>query len=90
MDLSAQRKTRSKSKDPVLLTIDDQDFTVAEFMYGYKKNNVKGAVMDQKSLDDYLELFINFRLKVKEAEDLLCLISIVNLWAIALNLINLT
>ena len=70
IDLSAQRKSRSKSKDPVLLTIDDQDFTVAEFMYGYKKNNVKGAVMDQKSLDDYLELFINFRLKVKEAEDL--------------------
>lgn len=68
MDLSAQKK--SKSKDPVLLTIDDQNFTVAEFMYGYKKNNVKGAVMDQKSLDDYMELFINFRLKVKEAEDL--------------------
>lgn len=66
VDGFAQRK----AKDPVLLTVDDQNFTVSEFMYGFKKNNVKGAVMDQKSLDDYLELFINFRLKVKEAEDL--------------------
>jgi len=70
MAMGIDAVAQKKSKDPVLLTIDDQGFTVSEFMYGFKKNNVKGAVMDQKSLDDYLELFINFRLKVKEAEDL--------------------
>ncbi len=61
---------QKKSKDEVLLSIDNQDFKVSEFMYGFKKNNVKGAVVDQKSLDEYLDLYINFRLKVKEAEDL--------------------
>jgi peptidyl-prolyl cis-trans isomerase SurA len=61
---------QKKSKDPVLLSVDDQNFTVSEFLYGYQKNNAKGAVMDQKSLQDYMELYINFRLKVKEAEDL--------------------
>lgn len=66
VDIMAQ----SKSKDPVLLSIDDQNFKVSEFLYGYNKNNVKGAVMDQKSIEDYMELYVNFRLKVKEAEDL--------------------
>ena len=66
LELMAQKK----GSDPILLSIDEQDFTVSEFMYGYNKNNIKGAVMNQKSLDDYLELYINFRLKVKEAEDL--------------------
>jgi peptidyl-prolyl cis-trans isomerase SurA len=61
---------QKKGKDPVLVSVDGQDFTVSEFMYGFKKNNVKGAVVDQKSLDDYLDLYVNFRLKVKAAEDL--------------------
>ncbi|RUA28799.1 MAG: peptidylprolyl isomerase [Bacteroidetes bacterium] len=65
-----EASAQKKSKDKVLLSIDNQDFTVSEFMYGFNKNNVKGAVVDQKSLDEYLDLYINFRLKVKEAEDL--------------------
>jgi len=63
-------RAQKKSKDPVLLSVDDQNFTVSEFLYGYKKNNAKGAVMDQKSLQEYMDLYVNFRLKVKEAEDL--------------------
>ncbi|RLD65009.1 MAG: hypothetical protein DRI84_07705 [Bacteroidetes bacterium] len=65
-DILAQKK----SEDPILLSIDGQDYKVSEFLYGYNKNNAKGAVMDQKSLEDYMELYINFRMKVKEAEDL--------------------
>ncbi len=61
---------QKKAKDPVILTIDDQDFTVSEFLYGYKKNNTAGVKMDKKSLEDYMDLYLNFRLKVKEAEDL--------------------
>jgi len=34
----------------------------------YKKNNVDSEVIDKKSLEEYLELYINFKLKVKEAE----------------------
>ena len=59
-----------KQNDQVLLTIDKQNITVSEFMSVYKKNNLEGEVLDRKSLEDYLELYINFKLKVTEAEDL--------------------
>ncbi|MBI1287746.1 MAG: peptidylprolyl isomerase [Flavobacteriales bacterium] len=54
-------------KDPVLLTVDGQPTTLSEFEAVYKKNN-RDEVVDQKDLEDYLELYINFRLKVREAE----------------------
>ncbi|MBE0639300.1 MAG: peptidylprolyl isomerase [Bacteroidales bacterium] len=59
-----------KDKDPVLLSIGNQNITVSEFMAVYQKNNVEGEVLDRKSLEEYLDLYINFKLKVKEAEDL--------------------
>ncbi len=57
-------------KDPVLLSIADEDITKSEFLAVYQKNNVEGEVLDKKSLVEYLELFINFKLKVKEAMDM--------------------
>lgn len=65
MNLTAQN-----GKDKVLLTIADEDVTSAEFLAVYKKNNVEGEVLDKKSMDEYLDLYINFKLKVKEAEAL--------------------
>lgn len=53
-----------------LMEIGDEKVSVAEFMRVYQKNNVQGEVLDQKSIDDYLDLYINFKLKVKEAEDI--------------------
>ncbi|MBC8486815.1 MAG: peptidylprolyl isomerase [Bacteroidetes bacterium] len=53
-----------------LVTIAGEDITVDEFMYVYKKNNTQGDVIDKKSVQEYLDLYINFRLKVKEAEEL--------------------
>jgi peptidyl-prolyl cis-trans isomerase SurA len=61
---------QKSAKDPVILTIDDQNFTVSEFLYGYNKNNTHKSKMDEQSLRDYMDLYVNFRLKVKEAEDL--------------------
>lgn len=58
------------SPDEVLLTIGGKGVTVGEFMNIYQKNNIKGETMDKKSLEEYLDLFINFKLKVREAEDL--------------------
>lgn len=58
------------NQSDVLLTIGGKGVTVGEFMSIYQKNNVKGETMDKKSLDEYLELFINFKLKVREAEEL--------------------
>lgn len=59
----------AKAEDKVLLTIDGQPVMQSEFMYIYEKNNQETTI-DQKSIDEYLELFINFKLKVREAENL--------------------
>lgn len=64
--LQAQNKLDKK----VLMTIAEEPVTVKEFMDVYGKNNVNNQVIDQKSLEEYLELYINFKLKVKEAESL--------------------
>ncbi len=52
----------------VLLTIDGEPSTVEEFMYIYQKNN-RETQIDQKSIAEYLDLFINFKLKVHAAEE---------------------
>ena len=41
-----------------------------QFLRVYQKNNTKDQAIDKKALDEYLELYINFKLKVKEAEEL--------------------
>ncbi len=50
-----------------LMTINGKGVSAEEFMYIYEKNNQAGAV-DPKSMDEYLDMFINFKLKVAEAE----------------------
>lgn len=57
-------------KDDVLMTIGGKKIYVSEFLNIYQKNNVKGDAIDKKSLDEYLELYINFKLKVKQAEEM--------------------
>lgn len=55
----------------VLLTIGGKPVTVGEFMAVYQKNDMKkGDPIDTKKLEDYLSLYINFKLKVREAEEL--------------------
>ena len=59
-----------QKKDPVLLTIDDKPVYTSEFINVYNKN--KDIIIDdqQKSVDDYLDLFINFKLKILQAYEL--------------------
>lgn len=59
---------QSKLDKQVLMTIGDQDITVKEFSDVYYKNNLKSDVIEKKSVDEYLELFTTFRMKVMEAE----------------------
>lgn len=40
----------------------------SEFEYNYNKNNTEG-VLDKKDLQEYVELFVNYKLKVQAAED---------------------
>jgi peptidyl-prolyl cis-trans isomerase SurA len=55
--------------DKVLMTVGGEKVTVQEFENVYHKNP-SGKESDPKSVNDYLDLYINFRLKVKEARDL--------------------
>ena len=59
----------SQNNDPVILSIGKDNIKKSEFINIYKKNN-QSTVIDQKSLDEYMELFINFKLKVMEAHEL--------------------
>lgn len=53
--------------DQVLMTVNGQPVMASEFEYIYEKNNQESS-LDQKSVDEYLDLFVNFKLKVAEAE----------------------
>lgn len=57
--------------DSILLTIDGRPISKAEFEYIYRKNNNNVySEEDKKSPQDYMDLFIDFKLKVIEAENL--------------------
>lgn len=62
--------SQNTDDDAVLMIINNHNVTKGEFVRIYKKNNTKDNVIDTKSLKDYLELFINFKLKVLEAQSL--------------------
>ena len=61
---------QSKLDKQVLMTIGKQDVTVKEFTDVYNKNNLKSDVIEKKSVDEYLDLFVNFRMKVMEAYEM--------------------
>jgi len=52
-----------------VLTIAGEEVSAEDFAHIFKKNNRDSAVT-AASLDEYMELFIDFKLKVKAAEDL--------------------
>ena len=54
-------------EDKVLMTIDGKPVMLSEFEYIYRKNSQEAAG-SQKSMEEYLDLFVNFKLKVTEAE----------------------
>lgn len=54
---------------PVLLTVGKDPVTKEEFEAIYRKNNTKDTDSSPEALEEYLELFINFKLKVKAAKD---------------------
>ena len=61
-------QAQSKIDNQVLMTIGDQDITVKDFTDVYYKNNLKSDVIEKKTVDEYLDLFTTFRMKVMEAE----------------------
>ncbi len=57
----------SQKKNDVLLTIDEKPVTTSEFKTVYNKNLELVIDDSQKDIDSYLDLFIDYRLKVAEA-----------------------
>lgn len=55
--------------DSILMTVGGDPVTKGEFESIYRKNNQKDTKSDRKALEEYLELFTNFKLKVKAAKD---------------------
>ena len=62
LPLSAQQA------DPVVMTINGVPVPRSEFEYSFNKNNSDG-VIDKKSVDEYVDLFVNYKLKVAAALD---------------------
>lgn len=58
----------AQQSDPVVMKINGVPVTRSEFEYSYNKNNSED-VIDKKSVDEYVELFINYKLKVAAAYD---------------------
>lgn len=54
----------------VLFTVEDDTVTAQEYMAVYNKNRDIGQEIDPKTPQEYLDLYINFKLKVHEAKEL--------------------
>ena len=52
-----------------VLTIGDENISLEEFKRVFYKNN-HNAEVTKEYLEDYINLFVNFKLKVREAEEL--------------------
>ena len=67
---NANAQFLKKLDDKTLLTIGDEKIPVKEFLRVYEKNNTDEEKAQPNAIENYLDLYINFKLKVKEAEDL--------------------
>ena len=54
--------------DPVVMRINGKDVHRSEFEYNFNKNNGDNVV-DRKTVDEYVDLFVNYKLKVEAALD---------------------
>lgn len=58
----------AQDDDPVIMTINGKPVLRSEFEYSYNKNNSEG-VIDKKTVKEYVDLFVNYKLKVEAALD---------------------
>ena len=61
----------TNTKNTSLFAVGDKSISSEEFEYVYSKNNLKkDSVVDEKDIREYLDLYVNFKLKVREAKSL--------------------
>jgi peptidyl-prolyl cis-trans isomerase SurA len=51
-----------------LLTVAEEPVMMDEFIYAFNKNRPADSLVSQADIDEYLDLYINFKLKVTEAK----------------------
>ena len=56
--------------DEILMKVGNSDVRVSEFKYIYEKNNGANADYSDKNINEYLDLYIKFKLKVEKAKQL--------------------
>lgn len=56
--------------DPVLFTVGGTPVYLSEFQYIYTKTNQEKADFSKASLEEYLDLYLKFKLKVRKARDM--------------------
>ena len=66
--LVALALTAAAQEDPIVMRINGVPVPRSEFEYNYNKNNSEG-VIDKKSVEEYADLFVNYKLKVQAALD---------------------
>lgn len=57
----------SQTDDPILFSVDGTPVHVSEFNYIYSKTNGQNATYSRQSVEEYLDLYVKFKLKVREA-----------------------
>ena len=58
----------AQNAEPVIMTINGTDVLRSEFEYSYNKNNT-ADVIDRKTVQEYVGMFINYKLKVEAAKE---------------------
>jgi len=56
--------------DPILFSVEGNPVHLSEFKYIYTKTNGDKADFSKKSLDEYLDLYVKFKLKVQRAKEM--------------------
>ncbi len=56
--------------DPVLFSVNNAPVHVSEFKYIYGKTNGQNADYSKKSVEEYLDLYVKFKLKVQKARQM--------------------
>ena len=54
--------------EAVIMTLENENITLGDFEYIFRKNNNE-EITTQAALDEYIQLFVNYKLKVKAAKD---------------------
>lgn len=65
-----QVNSQTSKKDKVLLTIDNEKVYSSEFLRVYNKNKDVVSKENKKNITEYLDLFINYKLKLRDAREL--------------------